>query len=240
MDKIEPLDAAERKPMKLIGSYLSPYTRRVAISLDALEQPYEFEVVSVIAEPQRIQPYNPVIRIPVLLMPDGEALIESYAILDEIDQRVGPERALVPRSGAARRVVMQITALALACMEKAQSAFYEGRFRPESMVYTPWVRHNDNQVLGGLRSLDNLAAKLKTGDWLAGTLGISQADITATIVCSSINLIRPRLNLTDEFPHLVKFATRCEDLAIFRKSPLPDSLPPAPILPNEPLGNIPN
>ncbi len=145
-----------RKPtqLKLIGSYFSPYTRRVAVSLDALDQPYEFEAVSVMAEQQKVQAHNPVIRIPVVLMPDGEVLIESYAILDEIDQRVGPDRALIPHSGASRRRVMQVTALALACMEKAQWAFYEGRFRPDEKVFEPWVRHNDNQVTGGLRFLD--------------------------------------------------------------------------------------
>jgi len=219
------------QPMRLIGSYLSPYTRRVAISLNALDQPYEFEAVSVIGEPQKVQPYNPVIRIPILVMPDGEALIESFAILDEIDQRVGPARALIPPSGSARRTVVQIAALALACMEKAQCAFYEGRFRPQDIVYLPWVRHNDNQVASGLRSLNNLAAMLKPGEWLGGTASISQADITAAVVCSSIKLIRPSLNLADEFPHLVQFAMRCEDLPIFRKFPLPSSLPPAPALP---------
>jgi glutathione S-transferase len=220
------------KRLKLIGSLLSPYTRRVAVSLNALDQPYELEVVSVITEQDKVRAYNPVIRIPVVLMPDGEVLIESYAILDEIDQRVGPERALIPQSGDSRRVVMQTTALALACMEKAQWAFYEGRFRPENKVYEPWVRHNDNQVVGGLRFLNTLAAKLKSRDWLAGTSRISQADITTTVVCSCINVTRPRLDLANEFPELMKFTSRCEDLAIFKKSPPPvPPLPPAPVLP---------
>ena len=230
MNKVETRQAPEPMQLKLIGSYLSPYTRRVAVSLNALDQPYEFEVVSVMTEQHKVQAHNPVIRIPVVLMPDGEVLIESYAILDEIDQRVGPDKALVPPSGASRRLVMQTTALALACMEKAQWAFYEGRFRPENKVHEPWVRHNDNQVMGGLRFLDALAAKLDPGDWLAGTSKISQADITATVVCSCINLTRPHLNLVNEYPNLVKFTSRCEDLAIFKKAPLPP-LPAAPALP---------
>lgn len=234
MNKDKSPEAVEPRKVKLIGSYFSPYTRRVAVSLNALEQPYEFEVVSVMTEQEKVRMHNPVIRIPVVLMPDGETLIESYAILDEIDRCVGPKKALMPRFGSLRRRVMQTTALALACMEKAQWAFYEGRFRPENKIYEPWVRHNDNQVVGGLRFLDTLAAKLNPGDWLAGTSRISQADITAAVVCSCINVTRPHLNLVNEFPALMEFRSRCEDLAIFKKSPVPTLLPPAPALPTAP------
>jgi glutathione S-transferase len=41
-----------------------------------------------------VRAHNPVVRIPALLLDDGELVVESYAILDEIDQMVGPERAL--------------------------------------------------------------------------------------------------------------------------------------------------
>jgi len=70
--------------LKLIGSYFSPYTRRVAISLNALDMPYEFITVSVLTEQDKVRIHNPVVRVPVLVLADGEALIESYAILDEI------------------------------------------------------------------------------------------------------------------------------------------------------------
>ena len=40
---------------------------------------------------------------PTLVQPDGEALIESTAILDLLDEYAGPERALLPRSGKDRR-----------------------------------------------------------------------------------------------------------------------------------------
>ena len=102
--------------MKLLGHYLSPFTRRVGVSLHALGIPFEFEFVSTVQEPERVRAHNPLVRIPALVLDDGEALIESYAILDEIDQMVGPARALVPPAGRERRRVMQLTAIALASM----------------------------------------------------------------------------------------------------------------------------
>ena len=38
--------------MKLIGNYLSPYVRRVAISLEALAVPFELQSLYVFKEPE--------------------------------------------------------------------------------------------------------------------------------------------------------------------------------------------
>ena len=128
--------------MRLLGHYLSPFTRRVAVSLHALGIPFVLEELSVMREPERVRPYNPLLRIPTMVLDDGEALIESDAMLDEIDQMAGPARALVPPSGSQRRRVMQIMSFALASMDKQQWAFYERRFRPPEKVYQPWIDHN--------------------------------------------------------------------------------------------------
>ena len=167
--------------MKLIGNYLSPYTRRVAISLNAVGLPFELEHLFVFKEPDRVRAHNPVVRIPTLVMDDGEVLVESYAILDAIDQMVGPDKALAPAVGEERCRVMKVTAIALASTEKAQWAFYERRFRPEEKVHQPWIDHNDQQAVGGLRFLDGLASRAGNEGWLAGTRQLSQADITGAV-----------------------------------------------------------
>ena len=68
--------------MKLIGNYLSPFVRRVAISLNALELPYELQALFVFKEPEQVRAHNPVVRIPALLLDDGDVVVESYAILE--------------------------------------------------------------------------------------------------------------------------------------------------------------
>lgn len=209
--------------MKLIGNYLSPYARRVAVSLNAVELPYELQALYVFEEPETVQAHNPVVRIPVLLLDDGDVLVESYAILDEIDQMVGTGKALTPASGKERRHVMKLTAIALASIEKAQWAFYERRVRPEEKVHEPWIEHNDQQVLGGLRFLDRLASNLGREDWLAGTSRISQADITTTVAYTFASAVRPHLKLEKQVPKLARFASQCEELPIFRKAPLPET-----------------
>lgn len=210
--------------MELIGNYLSPYVRRVAVSMNALDLPYELQVLYVFKEPDKVRVHNPVVRIPTLLLDDGDVLVESYAILDEIDQMVGPARALTPPSGKQRRHVMKVTAVALASIEKAQWAFYERRVRPPEKVHQDWIDHNERQVLGGLRFLNDLASRLADDRWIAGGERLSQADITTVVGYTFANAVRPELKLAQEVPALANFAARCEDMPIFRRAPLPESV----------------
>lgn len=207
--------------VRLIGILLSPFVRRVAVSLRLLSLPFELDEVFVFGEQETVRRYNPLVRIPILALDDGENLVESGAILDEIDHMVGPERSLTPNDGQQRRDTMQKAAIATACAEKAQWAFYEDRVRPAEKVHLPWIEHNDRQVLGGFEYLDAASAKIKDGGWIAATANISQADVTTTVSYTFADLARPHLRLRERFPHLARFAERCEALPAFLDSPLP-------------------
>lgn len=207
--------------MKLVGIYLSPFVRRVAVSLNVLNVPFELEEVFVFGNPDVVRRYNPLVRIPILMLDDGEKLVESGAILDEIDQMVGPEQRLMPSENPLRRRVAQTAAIALACAEKAQWAFYEDRVRPAEKVHSPWIEHNDRQVLGGLGQLDASVAQIGQGGWIAGTTSISQADVTTAVAYTFANTARPNLQLAERFPALSRFAERCETLSAFASAPLP-------------------
>ena len=211
--------------MRLIGNFLSPYVRRVAVSLNTLGMAFEMEELYVFKSPEAVRRHNPVVRIPTLILDDGEVLVESYAILDAIDQMAGPEKCLTPPSGKERRHVMKVTAIGVASMEKTSWAVYEGRFRPEEKIHQPWVEHNEKQVLSGLGYLDELAETVGRDGWLAGTAKMSQADITSVVAYSCIKVLRPKLGIADRVPHLATFAERCEAMDVFRAAPVPESLP---------------
>jgi glutathione S-transferase len=207
--------------VRLIGVFLSPFVRRVAVSLNILKLPFELEEVFVFGEPDIVRHYNPLVRIPILVLDDGENLVESGAILDEIDHMVSPQRRLTPNDGPLRRRVLQTAAIALACAEKAQWAFYEGRVRPAEKIHIPWIEHNDRQVLGGFEHLNVAAAKIDDGGWIGGTPDISQADVTTTAAFTFAKIARPNLELAERFPHLARFAEHCETLPSFVKTPFP-------------------
>ena len=53
------------------------------------------------ATPRRLAAFNPLRRVPTLVLDGGEALIESTAILDYLDELVGPDKAMIAESGPA-------------------------------------------------------------------------------------------------------------------------------------------
>ncbi len=208
--------------MLLIGRFISPYVRRVAVSLNALGIPFESETPSAFREPEAVRKYNPLVRIPALILDDGEELVESYAILDAIDDMVGAERRLIPASGKDRRHVMKITAVATGTMDKTVSAYYEGFHHPKEKIHQPWIDRNEMQLLGGLGYLDNLAEAAGDTGWLAGSRRLSQADISSTVAYSFATVVRPNLGIEKKVPHLARFAARCEAMDVFTAAPIPE------------------
>src|SRR5712692_4150523 len=108
-----------RQPMILIGQYDSPFVRRVAIALSLYGLPFEHRPWSTFGEGDKIAPYNPLRRVPTLVLDDGEVLIESTAVLDYLDEVVGPSKAMIAESGPARRHALKICALATGLGDKA-------------------------------------------------------------------------------------------------------------------------
>jgi glutathione S-transferase len=211
----------EAAPMKLIGILRSPYVRRTAVSLHAMGIPFELDPVPVFDKPELVTKYNPLTRVPALVLDDGEALIDSSVILDALDEMAGPSKRLTPENGAARRQVLKLVAVALGAVDKAVWSAYEYRFRPEEKVHTPWVRHNDAQVVAGFTHLDAIAAKLGDSSWMADTEKMTQADITAAVGFTFAKLVRPNLGLPEKAPNMAKFTARCEALPPFAAAALP-------------------
>ena len=125
--------------MILVGQYDSPFVRRVASRSSQYGLPYEHRPWSVWGKADEIAKLNPLRRVPVLVIDHGEVLIESSAILDALDEMAPPERALLPRSGAARRGVLRLCALATGLADKAVSLLYEGVLRSEGTRSAKWI-----------------------------------------------------------------------------------------------------
>ena len=68
--------------MQLIGMLDSPYVRRVAVSLQLLELPFEHRSVSVFRGFDEFRRVNPVVKAPTLVCDDGTALMDSGLIIE--------------------------------------------------------------------------------------------------------------------------------------------------------------
>src|SRR5260370_9846355 len=89
--------------MILIGQYDSPFVRRVAIARRLYGLWFEARPWSTFGDGEKIAAYNPLRRVPTLVLGSGEVLIESTAILDYLDDLIGPEDAMIAARGPERR-----------------------------------------------------------------------------------------------------------------------------------------
>lgn len=208
--------------MILIGMFDSPFTRRVAISATQLGFAFEHRNWSVGKDFDRIREYNPLGRVPVLVLDDGRVLPESSMILDYLDQRAGADRALLPTQPGARLDALQLIALATGAADKAIHVVIERVFRPVEKQHVPWTDRCRVQVDGALAALD-AACKTRMGDdWLVGDT-ISQADITVACYCTYVSEAMP-LDLSAH-PALHAHVQRCEALPVFRRFHVPFDAP---------------
>ena len=200
--------------MILIGMFDSPFVRRVAVSMKLLGMPFEHRNWSVGKDFELIRQFNPLGRVPTLVQADGSTLIESGAILDFLDDSVGVERALLPRSGDARREALRIMAVATGAAEKGVIQVYETAFRPPEKRYRPWVERCHTQMHAGLSELDRLC-QVRAGEWLIGNR-ITQADITSTCVYTFLSDALAINRNSVAYPGLGAVAARCEAIPEFR------------------------
>ena len=96
---------------------------------------------------------NPLGCISSLVLDDGETLIDSAAILDWLDQAVGPERALIPAGGRERRRALGRIALATGVIDEAGAAAYEQLIRPSAYRWQDWIERCLTQATGAIEAL---------------------------------------------------------------------------------------
>jgi glutathione S-transferase len=208
--------------MLLIGMYDSSYVRRVAIAMALYGLPFEHRSWSIGKDFDRIRQYNPLGRAPTLVLDDAEVLTESAMMLDYLDDLVGPERALMPATGIARRDTQRLIALATGAIDKAVLIVMERIFRPVEMHSELWLLRCRTQVEGALHELEKACAARAGHDWLVGDT-MSHADIGVACFTTHLREALP-LDLAP-WPALRAHVDRCEALPVFGQHYIPFDAP---------------
>jgi glutathione S-transferase len=197
--------------MILIGQYDSPFVRRVAVALHVYEMAYEHRPWSTFGDGDRVAEFNPLRRVPTLVLDHGEALIESFAILEHLDEVAGASRALIPASGPERRVALRVCALATGLCDKMVSLVYE-RVLHEA-VSPIWVSRCETQIGQVLEVLEEDRAGRASPFWFGDRLG--HADIAVACALRFLSEAHPELARPERLPTLAAHSTRCESLYAF-------------------------
>ena len=169
---------------------------------------YQHDTRSVFADFDAMRKVNPLGRIPSLVLDNGETLIDSAAILDWLDETVGPERALLPRSGDERRHALRLIALATGAIDKAGAATYERVVRPAAYRFPEWIARCRTQAASAIEALGAEA-------W-APSARLNQAEITTACMIRYVRMADPELLPVGRYPTLDALAERLETRPEFR------------------------
>ena len=197
--------------MQLIGMLDSPFVRRVAISFDLQNIPFEHRALSVFRNFDEFAKINPTVKAPTLVLDDGSFLIDSTLMLEYGDALTG--RSLLPAAPAARARALRAIGPALAACEKTAQIVYEHNLRPAEKVHQPWLDRVQEQLLAALKLLE---AEVDAFDVDA----LDQAAVTAAVTWSFVRLMVPQIVAGDAFPRLAAWTARAEALPVFRRYPI--------------------
>ena len=197
--------------MILIGQYDSPFVRRVAIAMTLYGMAFEHRPWSTFGEGDLIAPFNPLRRVPTLVLDERTVIIDSAYIVDWIDEQAG-DKALIAKSGPDRQKTLYYIALATGFSDKAVAMFYEKVLHEKTSDI--WLPRLQTQIGAVLDRLNTIRAEAQT-PWLLGST-LTHADIAlGASVRHAIEAHKTAIDWS-RWPALVAHSEACEALDVFK------------------------
>ena len=190
--------------LKLISATPSPYARKVRIVL--AEKNIPFELVTEVpwnattATPQ----YNPLEKLPVLLLEDGGAVYESRFILEWLEAKY-PTPPMVPVDIDQRLFARKVEVLGDGICDALVLLFWERHRLPEHRSQ-PWIDRQMRKLDGGMRTLAGWAGERSfvVGD----CFGL--ADVATSTLCRYLDVRFPEYPWRQTHPELSDYSDRME------------------------------
>ncbi|WP_312211741.1 glutathione S-transferase [Pseudescherichia sp.] len=202
--------------MKLIGSYTSPYVRKISVIL--LEKGITFEFVNEFPYngENGVAHYNPLGKVPALVTDEGEVWYDSpiiAAYLELLD--VAP--AMLPQEPKAALKLRQIEALADGVMDAALVSVREQARPAAQQSETELLRQREKIS----RALDRLEKHVSEGDIQPDALNV--ATIAVACAIGYINFRRVSPGWCVDRPQLVKLVETLFQRESFARTEPPKS-----------------
>jgi glutathione S-transferase len=196
--------------MKLLASLTSPYARKVRIAL--AEKKIECELVNENpwAADSAVPAFNPLGKVPVLVLDESTSLYDSRVIVEHLDA-VSPVGRLIPDPARSRIAVRRWEALADGVLDAAITVFLE-RKRKESKQDQEWITRQLGKVLRGIRAMsDELGEK----GWCTGE-SFNLADIAVGCALLWLEFRMPEITWRNDHANLARLIEKLEKRPSFR------------------------
>lgn len=199
--------------MKLIGTSTSPYTRKARIVLAEKHLDCEFVVDSPYASDSHVADYNPLGKIPVLVLDEEVFLFDSRVIVEYLDS-ASPVGRLIPEDVRHRIQVRRWEALADGCADAALAIVAERRRSDPQQQSAEWIERQEGKVK---RALKMMSADLGAKSWCSGEQ-YNLSDIAAGCALGYLDLRLPEIDWRKDYPNLMKFADKLARRSSFKET----------------------
>ena len=189
--------------MKLIASHTSPFARKVRVLLEEKRIAHQLMEENVWSADTAVTRYNPLTKIPTLILDNGETLFDSAVITEYLDALSAP--AFIPASGLERARVRRDEALADGLCDAAVGIVLE-RKREAMRQDAGWVARQRGKVETAITAFSQA---LGERPWLQGDR-LSLSDIAAGCALFYVEFRLPEITWRKSHENLSAFADRLD------------------------------
>lgn len=189
--------------MRLVGSRTSPYVRKVRVILAERAIPCDFVEESAWSATTTVPRYNPLNKVPALVLDDGESIYDSVVISEYLDAVSG--NTFIPGDAVQRARVRRGEALGDGVADAGITVFLE-RKREPSRQDAAWIARQLDKVDAGIGAI---ARELGGRPFLGGER-MNLADIACGCALFWTEFRMPELGWRDARPNLRAWAERLE------------------------------
>jgi glutathione S-transferase len=198
--------------LKLIGSLTSPYVRKVRVVAAEKRIELPLQVESTAAADSPVNAFNPLGKVPVLVLEDGSTLFDSRVIVEFLDH-ASPISRLIPADHRERIEVRRWEALSDGVVDAAVLARAE-TLRPMHERSPGWTERQMGKVVRGLAELDR---ELGSKPWCAGN-GYSLADVALGCALGWLEFRMPHLDWKQTHGNLARHFAKLSERPSFTES----------------------
>jgi len=204
---------------RLISATPSPYARKVRIQL--AEKGIPFELITEVPWNSDTQTprFNPLEKLPVLLLPDGGSVFESRYIGEWIEMR-HPHPPLMPSDIDGILAVKRYEVIADGACDALVLMFFENSRDPDKRS-EPWFARQRRKLEGALREL----SRMIDGRAFCHGNRLTMADIATGALLRYLSVRWPEDDWRERHPDLAAYSDRLEQRPSFANTrPVPQMI----------------
>lgn len=206
--------------MKLLSATPSPYARKVRIALAEKDLPFELITEAPWNTDTTTPRYNPLEKLPVLILDDGTTVYDSHFILEWLEIR-HPEPPLFPKEADDLLAARRLDVLADGVCDAFVLQFWE-RQRPAEKQSPAWMERQQRKIEGGVREIARLVPR-DTAYCVGERFGL--ADISVGSVLGYLEARYPEFDWRTDHPYLAARMDRLSERPSFRDTnPAPQAI----------------